>query len=269
MKDLTTGASTCSKHGDLTEMDDQQLLRYSRQIMLPQIGFEGQQRLLDARVLLVGAGGLGSAAALYLASAGVGHISIADDDEVDLSNLQRQILHRSKDLGRAKVDSAKETLAELNPDVQVTPLHTRIADEQLATLVQQTDLVIDGSDNFSTRFAINQACVASRTALVSGAAIRMEGQLSVFLPQRPDSPCYRCLYKEGEEPDQSCSDNGVVSPVVGVIGSLQALEAIKVLLNLGEPLCGRLLVFDGLYHEWRNLTLNKDPDCPVCGGSNE
>jgi adenylyltransferase/sulfurtransferase len=250
-------------------MDDQQLLRYSRQIMLPRIGFEGQQKLLQTHVLIVGAGGLGSAAAIYLASAGVGHITIADDDEVDLSNLQRQILHRSKDVGRPKVDSARDTLAQLNPDVRISPLRSRLTDEQLAALVGKVDLVIDGSDNFLTRFAINKACVRNQTSLVSGAAIRMEGQLSVYLPQRPDSPCYRCLYKEGEEPDQTCTDNGVVSPVVGVIGSLQALEAIKVLLGLGEPLCGRLLIFDGLYHEWRSLTLKKDPACPVCGHPNK
>ena len=246
-------------------MDDQQLLRYSRQIMLPQVGFEGQQRLLDAHVLIIGAGGLGSPVAIYLASAGIGHITIADDDEVDLSNLQRQILHQSKDIGRPKVDSAQDTLAELNPDIHITPVHTRVSDEQLEGLVRQADLVIDASDNFSTRFAINEACVANRTALVSGAAIRMEGQVSVYLPQRADSPCYRCLYKEAEEPDQTCTDNGVLAPIVGVIGSVQALEAIKVLLDLGEPLCGRLLIFDGLYHEWRSLKLNRDPACPVCG----
>jgi adenylyltransferase/sulfurtransferase len=246
-------------------MDDQQLLRYSRQIMLPQVGFEGQQRLLDAHVLIIGAGGLGSPAAIYLAGAGIGHITIADDDEVDLSNLQRQILHHNKDIGRPKVDSAQATLTELNPDVQVTPLHARVSGKQLAGLVKQADLVIDASDNFMTRFAINAACVANQTALVSGAAIRMEGQLSVFLPQRVDSPCYRCLYKEAEEPDQTCTDNGVLAPIVGVIGSLQALEAIKVLLDLGESLCGRLLIFDGLYHEWRSLKLTRDPACPVCG----
>jgi adenylyltransferase/sulfurtransferase len=233
--------------------------------MLPQVGFEGQQRLLDAHVLIIGAGGLGSPVAIYLASAGIGHITIADDDEVDLSNLQRQILHHSKDIGRPKVDSAQDALSELNPDINVTPLHTRVSDEQLDGLVRQADLVIDASDNFSTRFAINEACVANRTALVSGAAIRMEGQVSVYLPQRADSPCYRCLYKEAEEPDQTCADNGVLAPIVGVIGSIQALEAIKVLLDLGEPLCGRLLIFDGLYHEWRSLKLNRDPACPVCG----
>jgi len=246
-------------------MDDQQLLRYSRQIMLPQIDAEGQQKLLESHVLIIGAGGLGSPAAMYLASAGIGRITIADNDIVDLSNLQRQVLHRNKDLGRPKVDSARDTLAELNPDVQVTPLNILIDRTVLENLVTQADLVIDASDNFDTRFAINAACVASGTALVSGAAIRMEGQLSVFLPQRDDSPCYRCLYSEGDEPDQTCSENGVLAPLVGVIGSLQALEAIKVLLDIGESLCGRLLVFDGMYHEWRSIKLSKDPRCPVCG----
>jgi len=246
-------------------MDDQQLLRYSRQIMLPQVDAEGQQKLLDSHVLIIGAGGLGSPVAMYLASAGIGQITIADNDEVDLSNLQRQILHRNEDLGRPKVDSAKDTLTALNPDVQVTALNTLIDGKVLASLVTQVDLVVDASDNFTTRFAINAACVETGTALVSGAAIRMEGQLSVFLPQRADSPCYRCLYSEGEEPDQTCTDNGVLAPIVGVIGSLQALESIKVLLDIGDSLCGRLLVFDGLHLEWRSITLNKDPHCPVCG----
>ena len=246
-------------------MDDQQLLRYSRQIMLPQIDAEGQQKLLESHVLIIGAGGLGSPVAMYLASAGIGRITIADNDKVDLSNLQRQILHRNKDLGRPKVDSARDTLAELNPDVQVTPLNILIDRTALEGLVTQADLVVDASDNFETRFAINAACVATGTSLVSGAAIRMEGQLSVFLPQREDSPCYRCLYSEGDEPDQTCSENGVLAPLVGVIGSLQALEAIKVLLDIGASLCGRLLVFDGLYHEWRIIKLSKDPRCPVCG----
>jgi molybdopterin/thiamine biosynthesis adenylyltransferase len=246
-------------------MDDQQLLRYSRQILLPQIGIEGQQQLLDARVLIVGAGGLGSAAALYLASAGVGHISIADHDKVELSNLQRQILHRHCDIGRSKVDSARDTLTGLNPDLQVTGLQARLDAEQLGALIGQVDLVIDGSDNFATRFAVNAACVQDQTPLVSGAAIRMEGQLAVFDPRRADSPCYRCLYKEGEELDQTCTDNGVLAPLVGVIGSLQALEAIKLLLDLGETLCGRLLLFDAMYSQWRSLKLRRDPACPVCG----
>ncbi len=247
-------------------MDDHQLLRYSRQILLPQIGTDGQQKLLDAHVLIIGAGGLGSPAALYLAAAGVGRITIADGDSVDLSNLQRQILHRHIDLDRAKVDSAKDALTSLNPDVIVTPLKARVDAEQLDALVQQVDLVVDASDNFSTRFAINAACVAQRKPLVSGAAIRMEGQVAVFLPGQAESPCYRCLYREGDDPEQTCADNGVLAPVVGIVGSMQALEAIKVLLGLGTSLCGRLLVFDALHSEWRNIKLRKDPACPVCSG---
>ncbi|VAW71910.1 Molybdopterin-synthase adenylyltransferase [hydrothermal vent metagenome] len=246
-------------------MDDNQLLRYSRQILLPQFGTDGQQTLLDSRVLVIGAGGLGSPAALYLAAAGVGQLVIADDDEVDLSNLQRQILHRYCDIGKPKVDSAKDTLNALNPDVDVITLATRLQGEALNAEVRKADLVVDASDNFDTRFAVNRTCVETATALVSGAAIRMEGQVSVFLPEDPDSPCYRCLYREGEDPEQTCADNGVLSPIVGIIGSLQALEAIKVLLKLGDTLCGRLLVFDGLYNEWRSMKLRRDPACPVCG----
>lgn len=246
-------------------MDHDALLRYSRQILLPAVGLEGQERLLDSRVLIVGAGGLGSPAALYLAAAGVGHITIADHDEVDLSNLQRQLLHRHQDLGRLKVDSARDSLQALNPDVSVSVINERLAGQRLDEQVSQVDLVVDASDNFTTRFAINAACVRHRVPLVSGAAIRMEGQVAVFRPGQPDSPCYRCLYKEADEPDQTCAANGVLAPVVGVIGSLQALEAIKVLLDLGEPLCGRLLLFDATGLEWRTLRLRKDPACPVCG----
>ncbi|MEJ2646169.1 MAG: molybdopterin-synthase adenylyltransferase MoeB [Gammaproteobacteria bacterium] len=246
-------------------MDHDALLRYSRQILLPAVGLEGQERLLDSRVLIVGAGGLGSPAALYLAAAGVGHITIADHDEVDLSNLQRQLLHRHQDLGRLKVDSARDSLQSLNPDVSVSVVNERLAGQRLDEQVSQVDLVVDASDNFTTRFAINAACVRHRVPLVSGAAIRMEGQVAVFRPGQPESPCYRCLYKEADEPDQTCASNGVLAPVVGVIGSLQALEAIKVLLDLGESLCGRLLLFDATSLEWRTLRLRKDPACPVCG----
>lgn len=245
-------------------MDDQQLLRYSRQILLPRVGTEGQQKLLDAHAVIVGAGGLGSPVAMYLASAGVGRITIADPDEVDLSNLQRQILHGSDDLGRPKVESARDRLGALNPDVDVTALNARLDAAQLRELAQRADVIVDASDNFTTRFAVNAACCATGTPLVSGAAIRLEGQLSVFVPARPDSPCYRCLYREGEEPDQTCTDNGVLAPIVGVIGSLQALETLKLLMGVGETLCGRLLVFDGLYQDWRSIRLSRDPDCPVC-----
>jgi molybdopterin/thiamine biosynthesis adenylyltransferase len=246
-------------------MDDNQLLRYSRQILLPQVDVAGQDTLLGSRALLVGAGGLGSPAAIYLAAAGVGRLVIADPDRVELSNLQRQILHHLSDLGRAKVASASDTLAMINPDVSVTPIAERLQGDRLVQEVALADVVLDCSDNFDTRFAVNAACVAGKTPLVTGAAVRLEGQLAVFLPGRHDSPCYACLYREGEQENQTCSENGVLSPIVGIIGSLQALEALKVLLGLGETLCGRLVVFDGAVHAWRTLKLPRDPHCPVCG----
>ena len=246
-------------------MNDEQLLRYSRQILLPEFGIEAQERLLGARVLIIGAGGLGSPAALYLAAAGVGTLAIADHDTVDLSNLQRQILHRYADIGRAKVDSAAERIAALNPDTRVIPVAARLTGEALRGQVAAADLVVDGSDNFDTRFAVNAACVAARTPLVSGAAIRMEGQVAVFRADQPDSPCYRCLYREGTETEQTCAENGVLAPIVGIVGSLQALEAIKVLTGIGETLCGRLLVIDGRNLDIRALRLHRDPGCPVCG----
>ena len=247
-------------------MNDAQLLRYSRQIMLPQVDIDGQERLLAARALIIGAGGLGSPAAMYLAAAGVGHIAIADPDSVELSNLQRQLLHHDRDIGRNKVDSAEDTLKLINPDVQVSTIATALQDEALGEEARQADVVLDCSDNFATRFAVNRACVKHRTPLVSGAAIRMEGQVAVFDSSRENSPCYHCLYKEGEETDQTCTGNGVLSPLVGIIGSLQALEAIKVIVSMGETLAGRLVIFDGFTHEWRTLTLKQDPDCTVCSG---
>jgi molybdopterin/thiamine biosynthesis adenylyltransferase len=246
-------------------MDDDQLLRYSRQILLPQLDIAGQEALLAARALIIGAGGLGSPAALYLAAAGVGKIAIADPDRVELSNLQRQILHHLSDLGRAKVESATDTLVAVNPDCRVTPIAARLLGDKLDEEVARADVVLDCSDNFDTRFAVNAACVARGTPLVSGAAVRLEGQIAVFLPRRPESPCYACLYHAGEQEDQTCSENGVLAPIVGVIGSLQALEALKVLLGLGETLCGRLVIFDGAVHDWRTLKLRRDPHCPVCG----
>lgn len=245
-------------------MNDQQLLRYSRQILIPDIGTEGQQTLLDAQVAIIGAGGLGSPVAMYLAAAGIGHITIVDDDHVEISNLQRQLLHGDADIGRPKAESAADTLRQINPDIQIEARTARLDDAQLKQLAGDADVLVDASDNFATRFAVNAASVDTGTPLVSGAAIRMEGQLSVFLPARADSPCYRCLYREGEEPDQTCTDNGVLAPVVGVIGSLQALEVLKILLKLGDSLCGRLLVFDGRHHEWRNIKFAPDPACPVC-----
>lgn len=244
-------------------MDDNQLLRYSRQIMLPQIDFAGQQKLIDTSVLIVGMGGLGSPAAMYLASAGVGHLVLADFDKVEISNLQRQIIHGTDDIGRDKVDSAFDRLKQLNPDITITCFKQRLDDATLDDLVPQVDLVVDGCDNFETRFAVNRACVKHHKPLVSGAAIRFEGQVSVFL-NNGNGPCYHCLYKEGGEEDMRCSENGVLAPVTGLIGSLQAIEAIKVLTNVGETLAGRLLVIDALNMEMRTLKLKKDPACGVC-----
>jgi adenylyltransferase/sulfurtransferase len=246
-------------------MNDAQLLRYSRQIMLPQVDIEGQERLLSARALIIGAGGLGSPAAMYLAATGVGHLVIADHDVVELSNLQRQLLHHDSDIGRSKVASAQESLTTINPDIRVSAMAQTLQGEALGNAVRQADVVLDCSDNFTTRFAVNRACVEHRTPLVSGAAIRMEGQVAVFDSRRENSPCYHCLYREGEEEDQTCSGNGVLSPLVGIIGSLQALEALKVILAIGETLAGRLIIFDGYTHEWRSLTLKQDTDCVVCG----
>jgi len=245
-------------------MDDTQLLRYSRQIMLPQVDVAGQEKLLAAHALIIGAGGLGSPAAIYLAAAGLGHLTIADDDVVERSNLQRQVLHHDADIGRAKTASAKDTLANINPEVTVTTLPERLQGDRLAAAVEAADVVLDCSDNFATRFAVNAACVKRRTALVSGAAVRLEGQLTVFLPGDKNILCYNCLYREGEDKDQACSENGVLAPIVGIIGSLQAIEAIKVILQLGDILCGRLVVFDAMAHEWRTLKIPRDPDCPVC-----
>lgn len=245
------------------------LQRYSRHLVLPQIDVAGQQTLLDSRVLVIGAGGLGSAAALYLAAAGVGHISIADPDSVELSNLQRQLLHGVADIGRAKVASASDTLHALNPDVQVVPIETALAGEALEQAVNGVDLVVDGSDNFPTRFAVNAACVKQRKPLVSGAAIRFEGQVATFTPGRNNSPCYHCLYGESGEAQETCDNAGVMGPLVGIIGSLQAAEAIKLLLGIGQSLAGRLLLFDALKSEFRELKLTRDENCPICGSTNK
>ncbi len=244
-------------------MNDEQLLRYSRHIMLPQIDVSGQEKLLTSRVLIIGMGGLGSPVAIYLAATGVGHLVLVDDDVVELSNLQRQIVHSSSDIGLNKVDSAKQTLQDLNPEIKITTFCKRLNEKELSDEVSAADVVVDGSDNFSTRFALNKASVKSQTPLVSGAAIRMEGQVSIF-NKTPSSPCYRCLYKDEGELDASCSNNGVLSPVVGIIGSVQATEVIKTLLGIGESLDGKLLMLDALQMEWRTLKLKKDPACPVC-----
>jgi molybdopterin-synthase adenylyltransferase len=245
-------------------MTDDQLLRYSRQIMLPTLGIEGQQRLLGARVLIVGLGGLGSPAAMYLAAAGVGTLVLADFDAVDLSNLQRQILHTSERIGMTKVESAVRTLTAINPEVHLDPVKGSLTEANLGQLVSRVDLVVDASDNFPTRFAINAACHTARVPLVSGAAIRTEGQVAVFSGQA-GGPCYQCLYPRAGGIDETCSANGILAPVVGIIGSIQATEAIKVLAGVGEPLYGRLLLLDALAMEWRTVRLHSDPQCPVCG----
>lgn len=246
-------------------MNDQQLLRYSRQIMLPQVDVAGQQNLLKAKVLIVGAGGLGSPAAMYLAAAGVGQITIYDDDQVDLTNLQRQIAHDTSDIGLDKVISTLGTLKKLNPDVTVLAHKARLEGEALIQEAAQADVVLDCSDNFATRFAVNRGCVITKTPLVSGAAIRFEGQVSVFTPGRDHSPCYNCLYHSDGEELQNCALNGVIAPITGIIGSIQALEAMKLIIETGETLVGRLLLLDGLTMEWQSLRLKKNPACPTCG----
>lgn len=246
-------------------MNDSQLLRYSRQIMLPQVDIEGQQKLLAAKVLIVGAGGLGSPAAIYLAASGVGNITIYDNDVVDLTNLQRQIAHHTPDIGTDKVISTRQTLNQLNPDTQVRAVKQRLEGEHLDYEVGLADVVLDCSDNFSTRFAINNACVKQQTPLVSGAAIRFEGQVSVFTPGTNNSPCYNCLYNSDGEELQNCATNGVIAPITGIVGSIQALEAMKLIMNIGETLTGRLLLLDGLTMEWNSMNLRKSPNCPTCG----
>jgi molybdopterin-synthase adenylyltransferase len=246
-------------------MDDDQLLRYSRQILLPGFGIEGQERLRAASVLVVGLGGLGSPVAMYLAAGGVGRLVLADFDAVDLSNLQRQLLHTTERIGMPKADSARIALAALNPEVRIETVKRSLTEETLPALVAEVDLVVDGSDNFATRFAVNAACFKAGRPLVSGAAIRMEGQVATFTGQ-PGGPCYQCLYPRDGGLDETCSTTGVLAPVVGIIGSIQATEAIKVLTGLGEPLFGRLLLLDAGAMEWRSLRLRADPGCPICGG---
>ena len=246
-------------------MNEEQLERYSRHITLPHVDAAGQRRLMAARVLIVGMGGLGSPIVIYLAAAGVGTLVLVDYDTVELSNLQRQVVHRTADVGRPKVESAHDHLLELNPHITAVTINGQLEGAALDEQVRSADVVVDASDNFQTRFALNAACVRSRVPLVSGAAIRMEGQVTVFLNERPDAPCYRCLYRdEGGEGD-TCSLTGVLAPVVGIIGTVQATEVLKVLLGIGDTLGGRLLLLDALNMEWRTLKLRKDPACPVCG----
>ena len=249
-------------------MNDDQLLRYSRHILLPEIGVEGQQAFIAARVLVIGAGGLGSPAAMYLASAGVGTLVLVDDDDVDLTNLQRQILHTAHMVGEPKVRSGEVTLGRLNPEVKVVPLQVRLSGEALMREVAAADVVLDCCDNFETRHAVNRACHAQRTPLVSGAAIRFDGQLYVFDHRSGDSPCYHCLFPEGEDVEAvRCAVMGVFAPITGIIGAAQAAEALKLLAGCGTSLAGRILLLDGLNMEWRSIGLARDPACAVCGSA--
>jgi adenylyltransferase/sulfurtransferase len=247
-------------------MNDEQLFRYSRHILLDPIGIEGQTRIIESRALIVGAGGLGSPAAMYLASAGVGKITLADGDTVDLTNLQRQILHTQDRVGQSKALSGQAALMRINPEITVVPVTERLAGERLAALVAEADAVLDCSDNFDTRHAVNRACVQHRVPLISGAAVRFAGQISVFDPRRMDSPCYHCLFPEGGEVEEMrCAVTGIFAPLTGIIGAMQAAEALKLISGAGEPLVGRLLLLDGLTMEWRSVCFGKDPRCSVCG----
>ncbi len=247
-------------------MNDEQLLRYSRHILLEGVDIAGQEAISAARVLVVGAGGLGCPVALYLAASGVGTLVIADDDVVDVSNLQRQIAHATADVGSNKAQSLADSACAINPLLNVVTLPVRLQGAALQQAVADVDLVLDCSDNFATRLAVNRACVKARKPLVSGAAIRMEGQVAVFDLRKTDSPCYACLYGEDNtEESLTCSQSGVLAPLVGVIGSMQAVEALKLLANCGESLNGRVLAFDARHAEWRTLRLKKDAGCPACG----
>ncbi len=246
-------------------VNDEQLLRYSRHILLPEIGIEGQERIARARALIVGAGGLGSPCAFYLATAGVGTITLADADAVDLTNLQRQILHSTAAIGQPKVMSGRETLGRINSEVQVIALQARLEGALLEQEVALADVVLDCCDNFATRHAVNRACIKFRKPLVSGAGIRFDGQLSVFDVRHPDSPCYACLFPEEHAPEETrCAVMGVFAPLTGIIGTMQAAEALKALLSVGVPLIGRLLMLDALAMEWHTIRLPRDQNCAVC-----
>lgn len=247
-------------------MDDHQRLRYSRHLLLNEFGEEAQERLLAAHALVIGAGGLGSAALLYLASSGIGRITICDGDQVDITNLQRQIVHRHDSIGKDKASSAAATLAAINPDVRVEAIVERAGPDRLVALVHAADVVLDCSDNFATRYALNRACVAHARPLVSGAGIRFDGQVAVFDLRKREAPCYHCLFPESAEAgDERCATMGVFAPLVGVIGTIQAMEAIKLVAGVGEPLAGRLLLFDALGTRWHEVRLARDPHCAACG----
>lgn len=247
-------------------MNDSELLRYSRHLLLNEIGVEGQERILAAHALVIGAGGLGSPAALYLASAGIGRLTLADGDTVDLTNLQRQILHSEARVGQPKALSGKQALAAINPATEVIAVNERLEGEALNAAVAAADVVLDCCDNFATRHAVNRACVVQKTPLVSGAAIRFDGQLTVFDARRTASPCYHCLFPEGEDVEEvRCAVMGVFAPLTGIIGAMQAAEALKLVAGCGTSPIGRLLLLDGLSMEWRSVKFGRDPGCPVCG----
>jgi molybdopterin/thiamine biosynthesis adenylyltransferase len=245
-------------------MTPEQEARYSRHMLLAQMGKEGQEKLLAARVLIVGMGGLGSPVAMYLAASGVGHLVLTDFDVVELSNLQRQIIHHTDDVGENKVASAKAAIHDLNPEVEVSAIPWVLQEDELAREVRDADVVIDACDNFESRFELNAACWRLETPLVSAAAMRMDGQVTVFDSRHPHSPCYRCLYSDESTEGEACSQVGVLAPLLGIVGSIQAAEAMKLIIGMGTPLVGRVLVLDVLDMEWRTLKLRKDPHCPVC-----
>lgn len=251
-------------------MNDAQLLRYSRHILLDEMGIEAQERLLAATALVVGAGGLGSPAALYLASAGLGRILLADGDTVDATNLQRQVLHRDSRIGMPKAESGRLALREMNPEVEVVPIAARLEGDALRDAVRRATVVLDCCDNFATRHAVNRACVEAGVPLVSGAAIRFDGQLAVFDLRQADAPCYACLFPEGDGEDELCAVMGVFAPLTGIIGTLQAAEALKLAAGethaIGESMSGRLLLLDALAMQFRTVRVPKDGACPVCGG---
>ena len=251
-------------------MTDEQLLRYSRHILLDALGVEGQECILNAHALVVGAGGLGSPAALYLASAGVGKITLVDDDNVDFTNLQRQIMHTQARVGMPKAESGREALRAINPEIEIVPVRQRLAGKALDEAVSAADIVLDCTDNFATRHAINRACVHHRKPLVSGAAIRFDGQISVYDLRRDDAPCYHCLFPEGEDVEEvRCAVMGVFAPLTGIIGTMQAAEALKLLAGIGESLAGRLLLLDALTMEWRTVKFRQDQTCPVCNAKSD
>lgn len=248
-----------------SELTDAQLLQYSRQIMLPQIDVEGQQRLIDANILVLGAGGLGCPVLYYLATSGVGNLTVVDHDEIEVSNLQRQILYTLSDIGRHKATVACEKLKQFSTQLNVQAITHIPEQDELMELISAADVVIDGTDNFEARNRHNRACVNAKTPLVSGAVIRFEGQLAVFDPRNENSPCYHCLYPNAQDDEQlNCSENGVLGSVAGMIGTMMATEAIKLIVGIGESLTGKLMLLDALHMEWRSVTLRKDPSCPTC-----